>query len=130
MSRPSSARCSIWSRACRRNRSCASRRWTSSPANTACRSICPPRRRPCKGPNEPAEGNPERVKGKDDLKFPEFGPLPRPGPFKLPSEKAIQEAAAAEKTAELGKKQAELQFDTKDTADLVKPHAADAAKNL
>src|SRR5262249_17220540 len=36
----------------------------------------------------------------------------------------------AEKTAELGKKQAELQFDTKDTANLLKPLVPEAAKKV
>jgi len=49
---------------------------------------------------------------------------------KTAMDKAGQDAKAAEKILELSKEQARVQYDTKDTADLVKPHVADLAKKI
>jgi hypothetical protein len=45
-------------------------------------------------------------------------------------EKSIREAQAVEKNSELSQKQAEVEFDTKDTADLLKPLAKETAEKV
>lgn len=44
--------------------------------------------------------------------------------------KALQDAQAAEKTQELGKEQARVEYETKDVSGLLKPHVADIAGQL
>ncbi|MCI0378871.1 MAG: DUF4175 family protein [Gemmataceae bacterium] len=85
--------------------------------------------------DEPGAKNPP--KNPDALKFPDLTPLTLKA--KQPTERisrfadidqAAQKAQAAEKTAELGKQQTRLQYDTKDTSNLLKPAAKDLAQKL
>lgn len=76
--------------------------------------------------NDPAKDpakdvNPLEVKAPKDTK---------PADTKTALQKATEKAETAEKNNELVKKQAQLQFDTKDTENLLKPIAKDAAKKL
>ncbi len=71
-----------------------------------------------------------------DLKFPDLTQLPKADPKTVAAEKksaiekAAQDAVAAEKAAELGKKQAQIEFDAQDTANLLKPIAKEAADKV
>ncbi len=67
--------------------------------------------------------------GAEKFGFPELNRLPNSS-YKTQLQQAMQDAVKAEKAAELGKKQAELQFNAKDTADVLKPVAPKASKTL
>jgi hypothetical protein len=79
-----------------------------------------------------AKNEPQQPKD-DKFKLPGLEALPQvatPADKKAQVEKAIQEAMNADKNADLAKKQAKNAFDTKDTENLLKPFAKDAAENL
>jgi hypothetical protein len=82
-----------------------------------------------------AEPKKEVAKGKDDELFPGLETLPKDPPAKqldprAEREKALKDAVNAEKNAKLAEKQTQIAFDTKDTANILKPLAPDAAKAL
>jgi Domain of unknown function (DUF4175) len=81
-------------------------------------------------PNRGAKDDPRR------LTFPDTNPLLEPRVARTALypreelEKAVKNAQAAEKSNDLSKQQAKLEYETKDTANLVKPVAKDAAEKL
>lgn len=84
---------------------------------------------------EAKETDPIKELPKPQVVFPDLTPLPAAPKTKsidrkAALEKATQDALAVEKSQALGKEQARLEYDTKDTADLVKPHVQELAKKL
>jgi hypothetical protein len=86
---------------------------------------------------EDANKQTEKTKDPNKLEIPGLEPLPKisPAPANTPQAKArddkvIEEAANSDRNAKLAQQQAQIAFDTKDTANLIKPLAPEAAKNL
>ncbi len=84
---------------------------------------------------EPKETEKPKEAAKPQVAFPDLTPLPAVPKIaalerKAALEKAVQDAMAVEKSQQLGKQQARLEYDTKDTANLVKPHVEDLAKKI
>lgn len=83
---------------------------------------------------EEKEADPKKAEAAPEkgVLFPDLTPLAKPkkAARKAALVKAIEDAQAAEKNAEIGKKQAAVEFDTRDAGDLLKEHAKELAKKL
>jgi hypothetical protein len=81
---------------------------------------------------ERAKQETPKAKDPNKLEFPGLESLPTISrtPAKAGPDKAIQDAVNADKNVKLAQKQAQIAFDTKDTANLIKPLAPKAASNL
>jgi hypothetical protein len=86
---------------------------------------------------EDANKQTEKTKDPNKLEIPGLEPLPKISPApantaqaKKQEDKVVQDAVNADRNAKLAQQQAQVAFDTKDTANLIKPLAPEAAKNL